>query len=252
MELAKAWLNPVLSVPEEIVAVFASTPHTSEFRIESVVGEFEQRLDTLGTPRHVDLQLFGTSNGSKVIVHIEAKADEEFDSRSVAGAWKSGLARSRNSGIPQRIRQLSSLLFGTNPRAGLGELPESVLRLKYQLLFGVAAPLLQACWLKPPASTAVFLVHELLPLDLSTAFPGKDGRLRSFSASKVRKNAADLDALVQLLTRGSVAGLRIGELVDCGTFCPPASCLWDSGTGDSEIRLLVGKVRTATVPDDVL
>ena len=80
-ELAKAWFpasgDPV--VPDELSRLFLSSPAVGLIEFESGEPEALVRFDDVpGEPRHSDLLLIGSCALGRIVVSIEAKADESF------------------------------------------------------------------------------------------------------------------------------------------------------------------------------
>jgi len=150
-ELAKAWLKTgVPRMPDELGSLLRSQPLTAGFVVETAIPEKTTVLDRFGgEPRNHDLVLLGHVGGRRVLVAVEAKADESFGrliSEELAGA-KPG------SRVPDRIALLSQSIFGRPIDARLGNL-------RYQLLHGLASTLIEAKI--QAASLAVFVVHEFV------------------------------------------------------------------------------------------
>jgi hypothetical protein len=147
-ETARAWLGllPVLTLLESHRA-------TSGLRISRVEPEVRLKFDDYGgNTRNSDVVVYGQGDAGKVVIAIEAKADEPFDRRSLAEAARS--STSERSNLPARADELSRRLFGSD----LAELDENQRDVPYQLAHGPIAAALEAE--RVGASTAVFAVHE--------------------------------------------------------------------------------------------
>jgi hypothetical protein len=245
-ELAKAWFKSPghAAVPPGFRSLLESHPATRELVIESVIAESKIPLDA-GRPRHSDLVMTGNAMGVPVLIHVEAKADEAF-ARSCEDAWGAALRRDGpNSALPDRMSRLCHLLFGTkNFERALENMPASHRQLRYQLLYGVAATILDAA--RQRITTAAFVVHELLPEDMTQPFYRDDGTPRPLlKARQVKRNAQDFQLFLGTLTRDRVDELPVGQLCDAGEFSPNTSD-WLHLTELASVRLFVGKAVDAT------
>jgi hypothetical protein len=90
--------------------------------------------DFAGEPRNCDLVLLCDVSTKRMVINVEAKADEPFG--DVIGEYYERKAGS-GSKMPARIRQLSQALFGRGP-------DETIQKLRYQLLHAAAATLIEA------------------------------------------------------------------------------------------------------------
>ena len=151
-ELAKAWISSgIHKMPEEIKRLLKSHSYTSAFRPEYVIVEKVTRLDKYpGGHRNHDILAVGSSGNRKVVISIEAKADEPFD-REIN---QKGSTNPRTN-IYDRIDILTRSVFGQTIKEN-----EELGYLRYQLLTGVAGTLIEAK--KHKADFAVFVVHEFL------------------------------------------------------------------------------------------
>lgn len=203
-ELAKAWIRVAgkPEMPEELVGLLNSHPDTASMEINSAVAECRTELDSYGKGRMHDLLVIGSIGKEKAIVSIEAKADESFGV-TIGGRRKNN---SPNSNIEKRINGLANLLLGNI----------EIEHLRYQLLHGIAAALIEAR--KQEGSMAIFAVHEFVSPETK--------------AAKQRKNANDLNAFVSCL-RNTPVQLEYGTLI--GPIVVP---------GNSQIPLYIGKVKT--------
>lgn len=177
-ELARAWFGDAAgdhdaSVPPELAALFRSHDWTRCLRVESGVAELVTRLDDFrGEGRNTDLLLTGYDGRTRVVVGIEAKADEPFG--PVTGEYESEAKQANpDTKIPDRVTLLLESLFG--------EPSPQHRALRYQLLHACAATLIEAG--KRQADLAVFIVHDFLI----------EGQ---FNAIKVDANARDFAAFL--------------------------------------------------------
>jgi len=244
-ELAKAWFRTAgrAEVPPGFRSLLESHLATRELVIESVVGEPTIPLDA-GRRRHSDLVLKGNAAEVPMLIHVEAKADEEF-AKTCEAAWKTALRKEPKSTLPDRMSRLCHLLFGTKDfERCLENMPASLRQLRYQLLYGVAATILDAA--RQRISAAVFVVHELLPGNMTKPFLRDDGTPRPLlKARQIKRNAQDLQLFLATLTRYQVNELSVGHLCDAGEFSPNNSD-WLHLTAPASVRLLVGKAVDVT------
>jgi len=172
-ELAHAWtegdgakrLPAILQVREELAGL----------RLERGIAERKSWFDDIpGRPRQHDLLLNGTMNAGRLVVGLEAKADEPFDLNL---AEYRAIARRRSAGTraPERLDRLTRAFFG----ATLDDDP-TLGTLRYQLLAALAGTLVECAHVG--AAAGVVAVHEFVT-------PETD-------AVKQARNARDLDAFV--------------------------------------------------------
>jgi hypothetical protein len=148
-ELARCWFrNRAPNPPDELVelldAKFATGITFDEAEPECVV-----ELDNFaGEHRNCDLVVLCNAGAKRMVINIEAKADEPFG--DVIGEYLDRKTGSR-SNVPARIKQLSEALFGREP-------DEAIRKLRYQLLHAAAATLIEAR--DSRAEMGILLVHE--------------------------------------------------------------------------------------------
>lgn len=211
-ELARAWFpqagEPV--TPPEILATLASCGDIGQVRFDEGWPEHAVALDDYkGETRNTDLLLSGVCSGGAVTVSVEAKADEELGptlDRQLANAT------SPNSKIPDRLDNLCQALFARPYNA----VPR-IDHLRYQLLTGCVGALMSAA--ECQCQTAVFLVHEFVGV--------------ATDDKKRRRNEADMNAFIALLSAGVHAELRPGRVL--GPFRPRG------GGVDRKLALYVGR-----------
>jgi hypothetical protein len=187
-ELARAWCgggSPAM--PHDLAELLDSHPATAGFTPELAIPERVTRLDDFrGEHRNQDLVVIGMRGVERVVLGIEAKADEPLGSR--VGEIRSGNPRS------QRLARLDLLA-----RQILGRPADTTLaHLRYQLLTGIAGALIEAR--QRHAALAVFLVHVFHS-------PG-------MSSTKVARNATALDDLLAVLGSAPVSRTAAGWLTD--------------------------------------
>jgi len=216
-ELARAWFASVLpAVPKTLQLLFDSHPETAGLRVATALAEWKTRLPVPGEGRNHDLLLLGTVGQERVVVGVEAKADEEFG--PVTAVYRKAAEETRNaeppvpSRLPERIDELSRVIFAR-------DMDEIIGALRYQLLHGTAGTVLEAR--RRGARLAVFAVHEF-----------RSGEIQE---DRVARNHADLEAFLTVLSAGATAQLQPSTLV--GPF--------EIGESQEErVSLFIGKVVT--------
>lgn len=173
-ELAKAWIGSGKpSVPREFQELAEQSPCFSSPVDIDAIAEKPTRLDHRSGPRYHDLLLRCVSNGERVVVGIEAKADEPFSSLV------------KDASNQDRASELSSAIFGHNRTS----------ELRYQLLYGVAATLIEAK--EYNAKCGVFLVHEFIHDGLSaTSLERNQGDYNTFVTRLFNLEHADSQRLL--------------------------------------------------------
>lgn len=114
-----------------------------------VFPEKETPLDSYGKGRNHDLILVGRNQQERILISIEAKADESYGDL-VSKRLKNA---SLTSNIPKRIEQLTAALIGN----------KSSHHLRYQLLHGIAGTLIEAKIQKLLKRSLLFMNFILLP-----------------------------------------------------------------------------------------
>lgn len=153
-ELAKNWFRSGSArIPPELQKLLGSHEATRGFVPEIAFPEYVTRIDSFsGEHRNHDLVLVGASGKNKILICIEAKADESFGDPICKVKNKDP-----NSNILKRIGLLSNSLFDQITDKDLGQI-------KYQLLTGVTGTLIEAK--NRIADYAVFVVYEFLSSQL--------------------------------------------------------------------------------------
>jgi HD domain len=222
-EIARAWTRAgEPSLPEELLSALSSHSDLETFRCATALPEHETRLPgPAGEGRHHDLLALGMAGDQRIVVGIEAKADEPFgptvgdylDDREQFNQLRLGSGSPENSPrlsrVPERIRALRRYVFRR-------ELDEPLRSVRYQLLHAVAGTMREAE--QREADVAVFVVHEFLG--------------PSCAEENVARNGTDFAVFLQQLGcdwTGSVTAL-VGPI--------PVMA------GDRRLRLFVGKIRT--------
>ena len=214
-ELAQAWLREgEPAVPKELTELLNGCAETRGFLFHDAIAEKIVKLDDYpGGHRNSDMVVYGKQERRKIVVGVEAKADEPFDSRSVGAALEE-VAGNHDSNLPNRIDCLSRALFG-------GPVEDHVRLLRYQLLHGLAAVAIEAKQAR--ADLAVFVVHDFISLALDF--------------DKVARNARDLEAFIKTVRGWAQAEVCAGRLL-------PAIRLPGCGRVPGDMPILFGKVRT--------
>lgn len=216
-EVARAWLavrSPLL--PPEVAEVLGSHPDFSQVRSWFAVPEARVRFDDVrGETRNTDLLVDVTDARGRVLLSIEAKADESFAEtvEETLGAAAERVLTNSESGAIRRVQQLLAALLPPQPKPAL-EQPKAaayakVGTLRYQLLTGVAGALASA--VAAQSDRAVFLVHQF---ESSATDP-----------RKLEDNARDLDLFVHRLSEGQVERVEVGRLY--GPFRVPGAPLFE-------------------------
>jgi len=214
-ELAKAWF-PVAGdpqIPPEFQALLDSCRETRGIGFDRGEPERETAFDNCaGEARNPDLVLWGHNSRGKVLVSVEAKADESFG--EIAGEYvRKSTARNPRSRVPERFRLLCRGVLGVEAD------DEEARALRYQLLTAVAGALVEAQ--RYGADATLFIVHEFV------------GRTDD---KKLNANAGDLNRFVSLLSRGTT------ETICPGTLAGPFSVPGNEHFAGTE-RLFIGKCR---------
>jgi len=162
--------------------------------------------------RNHDLILSGLSDDKKVLVSVEAKADEPFG-ELICNVG----SNNPNSKIPQRLELLKNSIFGRTTDDMIGNV-------RYQLLTGVAGALIEAKnW---GAGISVFIVHEFVS--------------KALDYKKVKLNSNDFKYFVRILSEKPDLAIQPDELIEIGIvrggeFVP------------SDIKLFIGKIQTRMI-----
>ena len=187
-ELAKSWLvtgSP--NMPDDLVTLLTSNPATAGFAIEAAIPEMTTQLDHFGgEPRNHDLILLGHAREQRVLIAVEAKADESFG-KPIHEELESAKP---NSKVPDRIGLLSLSIFGRPIDGDLGYL-------RYQLLHGLAGTLIEAK--KQQADIAVFVVHEFICSETRPA--------------NIARNKADFTEFIRSFAGLSRVPVEAGKLI---------------------------------------
>lgn len=188
-ELAKAWFRTgEAKVPQELEMLLKSYSGTQDLIMEEVIPEKKIKLDEFGgEPRNGDLVLTGKAKEARVVVGIEAKADEPFG--PIIQDYLNEKKDTRSK-VPDRIKLLLLSIFRRAVDEKLG-------KLRYQLLHGLAGTLIEAKDQK--ASLALFVVHEFIS--------------NKVDAERVRQNALDFENFVKAFPGHEKDIISPGKLV---------------------------------------
>jgi hypothetical protein len=214
-ELAKAWF-PVAGdpqVPPELRALLDSRRETRGTVFD--MGEPERITpfdDCSGGGRDADIVLWGHGPCGKVLLGVEAKADEAFGEPAAEHVRKR-TALNPESRAHERFELLCRGVLG------IGSDDDQARALRLQLLTATAGTLVEAETYG--ADAALLVVHEFI------------GRT---NPRKVAANAADLNSFIRLLSKGRTEAISQGMLA--GPFSVPGNKNF-AGTK----RLFVGKCR---------
>lgn len=186
-ELARAWCRyGIPRLPEEVLSILGHT-RTRGLRVEQAVAEMEIPFDSFGGPRNADLAFWGNAQKERIVVTVEAKADEEFG-KTIEVQRSSG--KSNGSNIRTRV---DSLLQRVMAR----ELDDSNRSLRYQLFHALIAT--QELAETKDASLGVLLVHEFVSLDMDF--------------DKYATNSQDLKDFVKTVPGWEEENLKAGKLL---------------------------------------
>jgi hypothetical protein len=143
-ELARAWTEG--DGAERLRALLATRDEFADVELQRVVAERKTWFDDIPVgPRNHDLLVLARAPAGRIVVGIEAKADEPFD-RDLADFVASARRRSSATRAPERLDRLTRAFFGTT----LDEEP-TLAPLRYQLFSALAGRLRRRrCTTRPP------------------------------------------------------------------------------------------------------
>lgn len=224
-ELARAFVGAGFpEVPPALSTFMDGHRPLSGCRITSAEPEVRVPLDGFrGNTRNADMHLVGETRTGRVLLDIEAKAGERFDSRSVGAAFAPVRHKPR-SNLPTRIDNLCWTLFG---EAGVrdGSVDPRFGGLRYQLLHALPATAIAAAG--HGATVGVLLIVQFTS--------------SRTSPSSLRTNQADLDAFIRLLPGCPASRLLPGQLLPVSLASTQHLPPLDTGSYDA-IDLFVGKL----------
>jgi uncharacterized protein DUF6946 len=187
-ELAQSWLrNGTPKPPAELDALLEARFSTGVTVDEAMPERIIELDDFVGEHRNCDLVVLCNVDAKRMVINIEAKADEPFG--DVIGEY---LDRKTGSGsnVPARIRQLSRALFGREP-------DEAIRKLRYQLLHAAAATLIEAR--ANDAAMGLLLVHQFWSASLSR--------------DKLNQNATDWQNFVHAFPEVALARIEENQIL---------------------------------------
>ena len=183
-ELARDW---TMNKGSNLLKILNKTFAFDNITLLEAAPEYVSKFDDFkGNGRQHDLLAIGWDNKGKVLLSIEAKADEEFGeiiSKEYLNAVTKRINRN-NTKVPERIEKLIYNVFGDYNKA-------SVFDLRYQLLHGVAGVLSEAK--KQDIKRAVFIINT---------YQSEDEKI--FNIEKYKKNQKDLENFLNYLSKGKI------------------------------------------------
>jgi hypothetical protein len=136
-ELAHAWTAG--DGAERLGELLGAAPALAGVRLERAIAERKTLFDNIpGGPRNHDLLVLARAQADRVVVGMEAKADESFD-RDLTGFCAAARRRQPETRAPERLDRLTRAFLGTT----LGDDPSLGL-LRYQLFAALAGTLAEA------------------------------------------------------------------------------------------------------------
>jgi len=189
-EVARAWslgnraLNQMPPGIGEILSHVGFLPKVGIVELRAELDGFT------GNARNHDMVLVGRQSTSeqRVLVAIEAKADEPFGNDSIGEAKQKGLNKPRSK-VPARIDRLVKALFG-----GVSSVVNT---LRYQLLHAVGSTIIEGRRFE--CAQVIFLVHEF--------------RSQSCSQANLDRNAEHYLQFLRALTGDETVELETGKLI---------------------------------------
>jgi uncharacterized protein DUF6946 len=211
-ELARSWFRKEFACPPEEMRLLLERGFRTEIAFDEAKPECVVKLDDFtGGHRNCDLVVLCNVGAKRIVINVEAKADEPFG--GVIGEYYD---RKTGSGsiVPTRIRQLSQALFGREP-------DEAIRNLRYQLLHAAAATLVEATASR--AELGLFLVHEF--------------RSTGLNRNKLTQNATDWENFVHAFPELATARFEKDQILG------PVSVL-GGGRVPHSVPLYLGKLVT--------
>ena len=172
-ENAKTWIKAAPHLQPDIAQVLSNCPDIGPLRSWSAEPEARVRMDSFGgEPPNIDLLLVAEDNKGRLVVAIEAKADETFG-KQLADQYRSAQKRRRENPRSKAVARIDALLDLFAIKLQRSHVPQ----LRYQLLTATAAVLAEAK--RRAAERAVLIVHEF--------------QTSRTAAEKIQRNADDLN-----------------------------------------------------------
>lgn len=208
-ENARLWLSAAPCLPSDIEGTLGSCSGVEKLLSWSAEPEAKVPFDSFRGPANIDLLLTAEDRYGRLVMGIEAKADEPFGDTvetTLARAHERLKKKPRSKGVERIDRLESRFELNLDQRATLG--------LRYQLLTITAAVIAEAS--RKSARRGVVLVHELVS--------------RLTTAKKRARNARDLDHFLTVVFGHAIS-------IQPGTATRPF-------TIDGVEQLYFGKART--------
>jgi hypothetical protein len=156
-ELARSWFRTESGSPPEELSLLLEKAFGTQIVFGEIKPECIIELDDFrGEHRNCDLVVLCLAGTRRIVVNIEAKADEPFGDSTVGTYYDQKLNSSSN--VPKRIESLSAALWGRKPDV-------LIRSLRYQLVHSAAATLIEA--LAYEAEMGIFLVQEFSSVGLN-------------------------------------------------------------------------------------
>lgn len=211
-ELARSWFRKEFACPPEEMQLLLERTFRAEMAFDEATPECIIELDDfVGEQRNCDLVVLCNAGTKRMVINVEAKADEPFG--DVIGEYYDRTTGS-GSRVPERIRQLSRALFGREP-------DETIRKLRYQLLHAAAATLIEAE--RRGAQLGLFLIHEF--------------RSTSLNRNNLAQNGADWENFVHAFPELAAARFKKNQIL--GPVSVPGG-----GRVPNSVLLYLGKLVT--------
>ena len=229
-ELARSWLfGGAAAMPGSVGGLLDTNEATRGFLPRVGHAEFVTRLDAFsGEHRNHDLIVTGSAGAKPTLLAIEAKADEAFG--PYIGPYYNARSRVRGSNLPERVGNLSELIFGTRYSGDENSL--GIGNLRYQLLTAVAGAAIEAA--TRGVEQVIFLIQEF------TSIPDLDRDLLGTNPARIRANESDLVNFLREMNQR--LGVEVVIPSDHSDFLIGPFPLYGRGIVPNGFRLFVGKV----------
>jgi len=187
-ELARSWFRKEFACPPEEMRLLLERAFRTEIAFDEAKPECIIELDDfVGEHRNCDLVVLCNVGAKRMVINVEAKADEPFG--DVIGEYYDRKTGS-GSNVPCRIQQLSETVFGRVP-------DEAIRKLRYQLLHAAAATLIEAA--ANGAELGLLLVHEF--------------RSTSLNRNKLMQNGTDWENFVHAFPELATARIEENQIL---------------------------------------
>jgi hypothetical protein len=199
-ELARAWCGSgAIEIPRDFLNLLGTHPRLEGIELLEGYAEHKTKLrGERGGDRNHDLLLVGQTPREKVVIGVEAKADESFD-KTLAARWEQAaktLAQQKPTNWPKRLARLAPALLGVEATTLDGSLAREIANVPYQLLSALAGTLIEAddrC-----AQLAVLVVHTF--------------RTEKTKGERIAANHAALAQFIARYAKTSTAHIRENRL----------------------------------------